>query len=95
MRKKENKSDAIQSDEEYWNQFAKTDEEGFKSGLTHDLDVDFSISFKGLNGKVFETREQNINCADLDQWFVSFKKLVRLVDESKSDSIGDGSRGLN
>lgn len=82
------------SDKEYWEQYGKQKEDNDYSGwYGHDIFVDFHIVFRNMNGIVFESKEKDINCANLEEWFTAFKKMVRLVDETKSDSEGDGSGG--
>ena len=82
------------TDEEYWEQFTKiVDEEGERL-QNHDLSLDITCKFRGLNGGVvFETKEPQINCnmEDLKTFFENLKKTIRMVDESIGDKeVGDG-----
>ena len=78
------------SDEEYWNQYGiHSDDEDNYGWNGHDIELDFDITFKGRNGTIFQTVEKSVNAANLNEWFSSLKKLVRLVDEDKQENTWD------
>jgi hypothetical protein len=75
--------------------FSITDEMncGFNN---HNISMDVEISYKNMNGVIYETREKNINCnsKEMKNFFELLKKQIQLLDETKGDSIGDGSGGF-
>ena len=81
------------SDEEYWKQYAPSDEDNF-SMQNHEIELDVVCKFKGINGGViYETKETAINCnlVDLETWFKNLKKVIRMLDETISDKeVGEG-----
>jgi hypothetical protein len=88
------------SDEEYWKQYGhqfdnEDDSSGSDIGIStdwygHNVSVDISIKFKHDMQVVYETKETDVNCADLEDWFTAFRKQVRWVDENKTE----GESGL-
>jgi len=94
------------SDEEYWKQFTPKIDKDFDGVMdldnvytsmhSHDIDIDVAITFRNMNGVIFQSKEKNINCSvmALDSFFSRLKKQIRLLDETKGDSIGDGSGGF-
>jgi len=97
------------SDEQYWKLFApkKIDSkerlelacgngENHDTLHNHDISMDVSITFKNMNGVIFQSKEKNINCniSEIDLFIHNLKKLIRTLDETKGDSIGDGSGGF-
>jgi hypothetical protein len=95
------------SDKAYWDKYTpkkenlEEDEYGdvdemYSSLHNHDIEMDIAITFKNMNGVIYQTKEKSINCniLDLDNFFARLKKLIRLLDETKGDGIGDGSGGL-
>ena len=83
------KDDRI-SDEDYWKEYALTDE-GMQN---HEIELDVVCKFKGINGGViYETKETAINCNlhELETWFRNLKKVIRMLDETISDKeVGEG-----
>jgi hypothetical protein len=79
------------SDEEYWKLFqTKFDNEEDFGQQNHDVTIDVSVKFIGLNGIVYESKQKNINCniPDLETFFKTLKKTIRMVDENISDNEG-------
>jgi hypothetical protein len=62
---------------------------------SHNISMDVEILYKNMNGVIYETREKDINCnsKEMNDFFELLEKQIQLLDEKKSDSIGDGSGG--
>lgn len=74
------------TDAEYWKQYEKDADD---CGMNHDLNIDVNVKFKGINGTIYETKENGINCntSELTTFFENLKKTIRMLDESVSDRI--------
>lgn len=68
---------------EYWEQYEEKD----GSQMNHDINLDISVDFLGLNGKVYHIKEKSINCNpnELDSFMQRLKKVIRMVDEEIGD----------
>ena len=87
--------------EKYWKKFEpELDEDGAPlSQINSDIEIDVDITFRGMNGIIYQTREKGINCnpEDLDLFMDNLKKVIQMLDETKCDAISDylGSSGGN
>lgn len=54
------------------------------------IEMDVTIKYRGLNGEIYETKEKGINCkTDFNLFVSNLKKVIKMLEESKSDSISD------
>ena len=72
------------SDEDYWKQFGS---EIDSNKINHDMSLEISTKFFGLNGEIYETKEKDISCnpESLNTFLSNLKKQIRMLDESVSD----------